>query len=262
MGKSIMLSLKKLLPKLLYFFIFLAIWQLIVVVFKIKVFILPSPIAVFSHLFDPRIAYKYNWWIHIRTTLMEVLVSFAFTAILGIGLAILLAWSKGLSQLLSPIIILFNSLPKIALAPLFLIWFGYGFLPNILVAFMVAFFPVVINSAAGLLDVDDDLLDLVRYLNASKRQVFIKIRIPNSLPYIFAGLKISATMCVVGSIVGEFIAAEKGLGYLLRDAQAFIDTPTMFACLLLLSAIGISLFSSMNFLEKVCMPWNNVQVKK
>jgi len=262
MEKSINAAIRKIVPKLLYFFIFLAIWQGVVMVFKIKVFILPSPILVFQHLLDPAIAVKYNWWRHISATLMEVLASFIATAIVGIALAVLISWSRLFSQLLSPIIILFNSLPKIALAPLFLMWFGYGFLPNILVAFMIAFFPVIINTSAGLIAVDDDLLDLVRYLNASKLQVFVKIRIPNSLPFIFAGLKISATMCVVGSIVGEFIAAEKGLGYLLRDAQAFIDTPTMFACLLLLSAIGLTLFSFIGFLEKVCMPWENVQVEK
>lgn len=262
MGKSLIRSIKNLLPKLLYFLIFLVAWQLVVMIFKIKVFILPSPIQVFKHLFHPSIAPKYNWPRHISATVMEILVSFMLTAVLGISLAIVLSWSRFISRLLSPIIILFNSLPKIALAPLFLIWFGYGFLPNVMVAFLVAFFPVVINSTAGLMAVDEDLLDLVRYLNASKLQVFVKIRIPNSLPYIFAGLKISATMCVVGAIVGEFIAAEKGLGYLLRDAQAFIDTPTMFACLLLLSVVGISVFSLMVFLEKVAMPWNNVQVKK
>ncbi|MDR2618597.1 MAG: ABC transporter permease subunit [Treponema sp.] len=107
---------------------------------------------------------------------------------------------------------------------------------------------------------EEDLLNLVRYLNASKLQVFIKIRIPNSLPYIFAGLKISTTMCVVGAIVGEFMASEKGLGYLIRDAQAFIDMPTMFACLILLSVMGLFLFSCIQIIEKLCMPWNNRKV--
>ncbi len=261
MAKGITGFFRRMGPKLLYFLIFLVLWQVIVMVFGIKRFVLPSPILVFQHLFDPEIASKYDWWYHIGATVLEVMVSFVATAITGILLAILISWSKFFSQLLSPIIILFNSLPKIALAPLFLIWFGYGFVPNVMVAFLVAFFPVIINSAAGLVAVDDDLLDLVRYLDATKLQVFIKIRIPNSLPYIFAGLKISATMCVVGSIVGEFIAADKGLGYLLRDAQAFIDTPTMFACLLLLSVIGLSLFSAIGFLEKVAMPWNRVEVE-
>jgi len=256
MGKGIKTFIKNAAPKVFNFLLFLVIWQLIVVVFKIKVFILPSPIRVFKHLFYPPVAAKYNWWLHIGATFTEVIVSFVATAIAGILIAVMICWSPVMNQLLSPIIILFNSLPKIALAPLFLIWFGYGFLPNILVAFIVAFFPVVINSAAGLMAVEDDLLDLVNYLNATKAQIFIKIRIPNSLPYIFAGLKISATMCVVGSIVGEFIATDKGLGYLLRDAQAFIDTPTMFACLLLLSVIGLLLFFAIGQLERLMMPWN------
>src|SRR5690606_29061640 len=146
-----------------------------------------------------------SWWIHIAATASEVVLSFLFTFVAGFLIAVVIVWSNALNKLIMPIIVLFNSLPKIAMAPLFLIWFGYGLVPNILVAFMVAFFPVVINTATGLQDVEEDLLDLVGYLNASKTQIFINIRIPNSLPYIFAGLKISATMCVTGSIVGEFI---------------------------------------------------------
>ena len=109
-----------------------------------------------------------------------------------------------------PVIAVFNSLPKIALAPLFLIWFGYGFTANVTIAILVAFFPVVINTTTGLDSVDDDLLDLVRYLHATKAQIFLKIRIPMSLPYVVSGLKISATLCVVGSIVGEFVGATLG----------------------------------------------------
>jgi NitT/TauT family transport system permease protein len=243
---------KRTIPGLAYFAGFLCLWQLAVVFFKIKIFVLPGPIDVFSNLFNT----SYDWGKHITATVLEVAMSFVITTAAGISLAILIAWSRALSQLLMPILVLFNSLPKIAMAPLFLLWFGYGLLPNILIAFLAAFFPVVINSVTGLNAVEDDLLDLVRYLNASKLQVFVKIRIPNSLPHIFAGIKISATMCVVGAIVGEFLASEKGLGYLLKDAQAFIDTPTMFACLLLLSLIGVLFFRCIQFLEKICIPWN------
>jgi NitT/TauT family transport system permease protein len=212
---------------------------------------------VFQHIFDPQLAAKYNWFRHISATLTEIGLSFLATVVVGMGLAILITWSKLLSQILMPIITMFNSLPKVALAPVFLMWFGFGLVPNIMVAFLVAFFPLVINAATGMKAVDDDLLDLVKYLHASKLQTFIKIRIPNSLPYVFAGMKISATMCVMGSIVGEFIASQKGLGYLIRDAQAFIDTPTMFACLILLSVMGYLFFSFIHLLEKICMPWNS-----
>jgi NitT/TauT family transport system permease protein len=248
--------IKKNLPKLLYAAAFLCVWQILVMILKIKVFILPSPAKIFQAIFDPQMARQHQWWRHIGATFTEVGLSFLATVAIGISLAILITWSKILSQILMPIITMFNSLPKIAMAPVFLLWFGYGLLPNILIAILASFFPLVINAVTGLNAVDDDLLDLVRYLNASKLQVFIKIRIPNSLPYIFAGLKISTTMCVVGAIVGEFMASEKGLGYLVRDSQAFIDMPTMFACLILLSAMGLLLFSCIQLIEKLCMPWN------
>jgi NitT/TauT family transport system permease protein len=137
-----------------------------------------------------------------------------------------------------------------------LIWLGYGFAANVTIAILVAFFPIVLNTTVGLESVDEDLLDLVRYLNASKMQVFLKIRIPNSLPYVFSGLKISATMSVVGAIVGEFVASSKGLGFVIKDSQAMLNTPPMFASLIMISAIGLGLFGFIAWLEKVLMPWN------
>jgi len=248
-------TMKSIGTKVFPFVVFLALWQAVVTVFDIKVFILPSPVETFSHLVVPELAAKYQWPVHIQATFIEIALSFVLTAAAGILIAILITWSAFLKTLITPIIVFFNSLPKIALAPLFLIWFGYGLLPNTLIAVLVAFFPVVINTATGLEAVDEDLLDLVRYLHASKVQLFMKIRIPNSLPYIFSGFKISATLCVVGSIVGEFIASDKGLGYLLKDAQAFIDTPTMFACLILISVLGLLFFALISFLERLIMPW-------
>ena len=238
---------------------FILAWQLVVSVFQIKEYIVPSPLTTFAHLLDPRIAGEYHWLRHLTATLAEILLSFLATAAAGILVAILVTWSVLLNRLITPIIALFNSLPKIALAPLFLLWFGYGVVPNILIAVLIAFFPVVINTATGLNAVDGDLLDLVRYLHARKWQVFLKIRIPNSLPYIFSGFKISSTLCVVGAIVGEFIASERGLGYLLKDAQAMIDTPTMFAALILISVLGLSLFGAIALLERAVMPWQRAR---
>jgi len=245
--------------RVLPFLLFLLVWQGLVTIFQIKVFILPSPVRTFSHLLVPEMAAKYRWPIHIRATFIEISLSFLVTAAAGILIAILISWSELLKTLITPIIVFFNSLPKIALAPLFLLWFGYGLVPNILIAVLVAFFPVVINTSTGLEAVDEDLLDLVRYLHASKLQLYLKIRIPNSLPYIFSGFKISATLCVVGAIVGEFIASDKGLGYLLKDAQAFIDTPTMFACLVLISIMGLLFFAAIAGLQRLVMPWDGAE---
>lgn len=234
------------------------IWQLVVDGFHIKKYVLPSPKLVFNSLFGPAAAAN-HWGKHILTTITEVFGSFLLVLVLGVLLAIIISWNRWLNRLLMPVLVLFNSIPKIALAPLFLLWLGYGVKTNIWIAFFVAFFPVVINATTGMMSVDDDLLDLVNYLDAKKYQVFLKIRIPASLPYIFSGIKICATSCVVGSIVGEFCAAKSGLGYLMRDAQAMIDMPTMFACLFLLAIIGMCLFGFISILENVCMPWKLVR---
>ena len=229
-------------------------WQLFVVVTGVKEYIVPSPLTTFRRLLDPAVAPRYQWPRHIGATATEVLIAFGVTAVAGVGLAILITWSGFLRRLITPVLTLFNSLPKIALAPLFLLWFGYGILPNTLIAVLIAFFPVVINTAAGLNAVEEDLLDLVGYLNATKWQVFTKIRIPNALPYMFAGFKTSATLSVVGAIVGEFIASTRGLGYVIQSAQALLDTPTMFASLLLIAALGLSLFGAVGVVERLVVP--------
>ena len=223
---------KSVLWKVLGVLVVLGLWQGAIEVFHIKKYVLPSPIQVLRSLFDPALAAKNDWWLHIGTTASEILLSFLVTLVAGVLL-------------------------KIALAPLFLLWFGYGLQTNVFVAVLVAFFPVVINTVTGLIEIDDNLLDLVNYLGATKAQVFTKIRIPNALPHLFAGIKTSATMCVTGSIVGEFIASKSGLGRLLRSAQANIDMATMFACLLLLSCLGLLFFRMISMAEHLCMPWAN-----
>lgn len=246
----------KILPKLLYAIVAIALWQALIMIFKVKEFVVPAPLAVFKSLFSGEKVAENTWWVHISTTLSEIAVSYIFTAVVGFLLAILICWSKFLRAVLMPIIAVLNSLPKIALAPLFLIWLGYGFAANVTIAIIVAFFPIVLNTTVGLDSVDEDLLDLVRYLNASKLQVFMKIRIPNSLPYVFSGLKVSATMTVVGVIVGEFVASSQGLGFLIKDSQAMMNTPPMFASLFIISGLGLSLFAFIGLLERMLMPWN------
>jgi NitT/TauT family transport system permease protein len=235
--------------------IFFLIWQLAVVIFNVREFILPSPLSALEHLLLPQPDANYNWLVHISATIYAVLASFAATSILGIAIAITMAWSRLINDMMLPLFIFINSLPIIAIAPIILLWFGYGILTNVLIAFLVSFFPVVINTAAGLNEVEEDMLDLVGYLHASKWQVFTKIRFPNSLPYIFTGLKICSTMCVVGAIVGEFIASDRGLGYIIINSQFTMDTPPIFASLILVSLIGFVLFGLVSVFEKILMPW-------
>lgn len=250
-------KIKSLLWKLLIFAAFIAIWQGAIEIFHIKKYVLPEPLNVLKAIFDPTIAAKNNWWLHIGTTAGEIFLSFIVVVVVGVAISLIIAWSKTLHKLVMPLIVVLSSIPKIALAPLFLLWFGYGLKTNVMVAVMVAIFPVIINTVTGLIDVDENLLDLTGYLGATKWQVFSKIRIPNCLPHLFAGIKTSAVMCVSGAIVGEFVASKNGLGRLLRSAQANIDMATMFACLILLAIIGLIFFRFIAIAEKLCMPWAN-----
>ncbi|RPJ08725.1 MAG: ABC transporter permease [Deltaproteobacteria bacterium] len=242
--------------------LFFLSWQLFVMIFKVPEFILPSPLSALSHLFFKQPDANYNWSLQISTTLYEVIVSFGATTLVGIAIAILIAWSKTIHDIALPLFIFVNSLPIIAIAPIILLWFGYGILTNVLIAFLVSFFPIIINTATGLNAVDEDLLDLVRYLHGSKRQIFLKIRFPNSLPYLFTGLKICSTMCVVGAIVGEFIASDRGLGYIIINSQYTMDTPPIFAALIVVSVIGVALFEVVALMEGVLMPWRRSETTR
>ncbi len=241
---------------------FFLAWQLSVMLLRIPEFILPSPISALEHLVFRQPDANYNWPLQITTTLYEVLVSFGATALVGIAIAVLIAWSKTVHDLALPLFIFVNSLPIIAVAPIILLWFGYGIFTNVLVAFLVSFFPIVINTAAGLHEVEEDLLDLVRYLHGSKWQVFVKIRFPNALPYLFTGLKICSTMCVVGVIVAEFIGSDRGLGYIIINSQYTMDTPPIFSALIVVSVIGVLLFELVALVERIVMPWHRSETAR
>lgn len=236
------------------FFLF---WEFCVRFFRISEFMLPSPSSALAHLFFEQPDADYHWGIHIYTTLYEFIIAFAVTSVLGIAIGILIVWSRHAGSVLMPAFIFINSLPIIAVAPILLLWMGYGTTTNILLAFLLSFFPVIINTISGLEAIEEDLLDLIRYLNASKFQIFVKIRIPNSLPYIFSGLKICATMSVVGAIVGEFIASEHGLGHVIINSQYAMDTPPIFSSLIVISLSGGGLYLLVSLLEWVSMPWTH-----
>lgn len=235
---------------------FLVLWQLAVMVFGIREFVLPSPVSALQSLLGQRPGASYHWLRNISATLLGIGLSFGVTVFLGIVIAVVVSWTETGSRFFIPIFVFVNSLPIVATAPLILLWFGYGILTNILIAFLVSFFPMVINTSAGLNSVEEDLLDLVRYHKASKWQVFSKIRFPNSLPYIFSGIKIVSTMCVAGVIVGEFIAADRGLAFIIINSQLVMDTPPIFAALILISVIGLGLFGVVSLLERAMMPWH------
>ena len=150
----------------------------------------------------------------------------------------LFCWSPLLSLLLLPLFVTLNMIPKVALGPLFIVWFSYGIFPNILIAFSICFFPILLTTARGLSEVEPDLLDLVKSLRGSRWTLFRKIQLPGALPYVFSGMKVGAILAVAGAIVGEFIASERGLGYLMIQVQSSLDTPAMVMAVVLLTLLG------------------------
>ena len=239
---------------------FFLLWVVLVRIFHVPEYVFPTPSSALAHLFLPQPDANYNWRLHISTTVYEIIISFLVTSVVAVGLSIVMIWSKAIRRILMPAFIFINSLPIIAIAPIILLWMGYGLKTNILIAFLVSFFPVVVNTVTGLEDIDDDLLDLVRYLNATKWQVFHKIRIPNSLPFIFSGLRICTTMSVMGAIVGEFISSDRGLGYIIINSQYTMDTPPIFSSLIVIAFAGAAMYSEVVLFERLCMPWTLVKL--
>ncbi|MDH5537894.1 MAG: ABC transporter permease [Rhizobacter sp.] len=227
------------------------LWQFAVTMFGVKEYILPTPLAALKTLADP----NYRWTANFLATLYAVLGAFVLSAVLGVALAVVIVWNELLMRTVMPVLILFNTLPKIALAPLFVIWLGYGIWPNIVIGTTIAFFPMVVNTAVGLASAEPEMLELVRSLKASRWQVLRKIRFPNAVPYIFVGLKLAATMSVIGALVGEFVASERGLGSLIITGGVTLQTASIFASLILISAMGLVLYGLVVAVERVVAPW-------
>ena len=239
------------LPSVLVILALLVIWQLAVQLLGVKEYILPTPLSALRTLGDA----NYQWTSNLLATLYAVLGAFALSAVLGVLLAIVIVWNDLLLRTIMPVLILFNTLPKIALAPLLVFWLGYGIWPNIVIGTTIAFFPMVVNTAVGLASAEPEMLDLVRTLRASRWQVLRKIRFPNAVPYIFVGLKLAATMSVIGALVGEFVASERGLGSLIITGGVTMQTSSIFASLTLISAMGLALYGVVVAVERIVAPW-------
>ena len=238
-------------PTLALFAALLAAWQIAVSFGGIREYLLPSPLAVWNSLWHSDI----TWMQHLWVTTWEIVGAFLMAGVVGVALGVAIAWSPLLANALVPFLVFVNTLPKVAIAPLFLIWMGYGIFPNMLMGALIGFFPVVINTAVGLSQVEAVMLDLGRVFNAPKWKIFAKIRIPNALPYILSALKITATAAVVGAIVGEFVASQAGLGMVIVNAQTNLNTPVAFAALLWISIIGLALYGAVGLAARWWAPW-------
>ena len=198
------------------------------------------------------------WAAHAWTTALEIVGAFLLAGAAGVVLGVAIAWSPLLADALVPFLVFVNTLPKVAVAPLFLLWLGYGIFPNMLIGALIGFFPVVINTAVGLTQVDPEMLDLGRVFNAPKWKVFAKIRIPNAYPYILSALKITATAAVVGAIVGEFVASQRGLGYVIITTQGSMNTPVAFAALVWISVVGLAVYDTVVLAARWIAPWAEI----
>jgi NitT/TauT family transport system permease protein len=244
-------ALQRALPTLVLFAALVLAWQVAGPLFGIRAYLLPSPIAVARAALD----FSIPWHAHIGMTALEILGGFVLAGAVGVLLGMAVAWSPAIARALVPFLVFVNTLPKVAVAPLFLLWLGYGLVPNMLIAALIGFFPVVINTAVGLTQVDEDLLDLGRVFGAPRWKVFLKIRLPNALPYVLSALKITATAVVVGAIVGEFVASQSGLGMVIINAQTNLNTPVAFAALVWISVVGLGLYGLVSVTARWLAPW-------
>lgn len=232
------------------------VWQVWVDAAGIKEFLLPSPMDIARELVN-------SWWTvlahHSWVTLQETLIGFVLGCALGFILAVGIAYSRFLERVLYPPIVASQAVPKVAIAPLFVVWLGFGMAPKILVTITLVFFPIVVTTAQGLMSVDTNLIELLRSVNASQWQMFHKVRLPHALPSIMSGMKIGMTLAVVGAVVGEWVGANAGLGYLILYSQSQLETTLTFAAITVLVVLGVVLFMLVDLIGRLVAPWSNEQ---
>lgn len=228
------------------------VWALSVWALDVPSFILPSPAAVAQAAYDnsaeliPALSY----------TLTEVMLGFVLSVVIGGAIAVAIVSSDLLERSVYPLLVALQIVPKVAIAPLFAIWFGFGMMPKVLMAFLIAFFPMVINTAMGLRGIELSKLHLARSMGATQLQTFFKIRLPHAMPSIFTGLKLSITSAMIGAIVGEFIGSDQGVGRVLLVANGNLQTDLLFAAVVLLSIAGVILFMAIEAIERVVLHWH------
>jgi NitT/TauT family transport system permease protein len=229
----------------------IVLWELICRWAAVPVWLLPSPWMIAAAFTE----WQHLLPLHTLATLYAVVGGFALAVATGVPIAILIVYSPFLRRIIFPFLLILQSVPKVAIAPLLLIWVGYGLQSNIVVACIVAFFPIVITTATGLEAVSPELLELSRVLDTSKLKIFWKLRLPWALPYLFSGMKVAMTLSVIGAVVGEFIGSDKGLGYLILTASSNMNTALVFAVIAVLSVLGILAYYAVVMFERLLCPW-------
>jgi NitT/TauT family transport system permease protein len=235
----------------LIYLILLAAWELLANTLKVPTWILPAPSTIFAAAIKWAPELAHNSWV----TLRETVVGFLLAIVLSLPLAILIGLNPLARKLLYPMLLGLQSVPKVAIAPLVILWFGLSEWPKIIVVVLVCFFPILVNMVAGLEAVPKTMLDLMRSLGASPHTVFRRLRVPVALPHFFTGCKVAVTFAVIGAVISEFVAAQDGLGYLILISTAQSQTPLAFAAIALLTVLSIGLFHGVEFIERRVVDW-------
>ena len=228
----------------------LVAWQLVGL--KVPRYLLPTPLGTVQELWAraPLLGQ------HAVVTLREIVLGFLLAVAVSVPCGLAVAFSRAVERVVMPVLVFTQLIPKIALAPLFIIWFGFGLFPKVFMTFLLSFFPIVIDAVVGFRSLDQEIVYLTRSMGLGPWQAFVKVRLPHALPNIFAGLKVAITLATVGAIIGEFVGSDRGLGYLLLVAGGDLRTELLFATLVVLTAIGLFLYYVMASLERLAIPWH------
>jgi NitT/TauT family transport system permease protein len=229
-----------------------ALWAALVRVFAIADYLLPAPQVVAARMVkDAASLWKNGFY-----TLFSVLTGFASAILIGVPIAFAIVLSRGIERATMPFLVMSQTIPKVAIAPILVVWLGFGILPKIAIVFLISFFPIVVSTVAGLKSVETDMIDLVRSMGGGTAKIMLRVRAPSALPQMFAGLKIAVCLAVVGAIVGEFVGSDRGLGYLLLTSTGTFDGPLTWAALIILIAMGMILFAIVSLIERLAIPWH------
>jgi NitT/TauT family transport system permease protein len=226
-------------------------WEIICRGFSVPEYILPTPSASFAAVWQ----YRDAIWLHAAQTLYTTVAGFAIAVVFGVLLGALVGSSKTIYDALNPMLIGFNSVPKVAVVPILVMWFGIGTVPAILTAFLISFFPIVVNVATGLATLEPELRDVLRSLGATRTDILMKVGFPRAQPFFFASLKIAITLAFVGSVLSETVASNKGIGYLMMSASSKFNMPLVFAGLMVIAVMGIVMYEVFNRIEMRSTKW-------
>ena len=241
-------------PPAMLLLLFFACWEAVVRLLDIKHYILPAPTRIFN-LIGAEADLLLS---HTLITLGEVLLGFVLAFITGISLALLIFYFITVERALYPLVIASQTIPVFAIAPLLIVWFGYGLAPKVIMVALIVFFPIVVNCVDGLKSVDPDAINLRKVLKANAWQILLKVRIPAALPFVFSGTKIGVSVSVIGAVIGEWVGAKAGLGYLMIHANAQLRVDLIFAAIFALSVLGAGLFVLVSLLERLLVPWRKI----